>query len=325
MDDSRTSLNGNNASRNNSCADRNRDTGVRLTPVGRATWFFRCVVNNILSGNPAQISDIQTVKFSPDQLELGPFATGMSPGRFLLERFLFEFPWHKLVEELGSVRAVDFGCGDGTYADRVSGFLGRNLMSYVGIDITADAAWSARESEKVSCSVVDRDAPVFQNLNFLFSITALEHVENDVKVMEAIERSLSSTDAPSIQLHVVPAPRSLWLYLTHGYRQYSKATILRLVRPFLATGKVTIVGIGGRKTAKVHKKWIRNGIFSRGGQKRFSDPNGYRISLEKAFSEERNQKSGGSPILYAVIIQLNTSEQLFLGPRGGLSGGRGWI
>lgn len=315
MGDSGTSPSAKSASRRNACADSNLETGLSLTPVGRAKWVFRCVVNNLLPRGLAQSPGIQTARFSPNQVVLGPTPSGVSPGRFLLERFLSEFPWHKLVEELSSVRVVDFGCGSGGYADQVSGFLGTNLNSYVGVDIAPDDTWSARENKKVSFRVVDRDAPVFPSFNFLFSITALEHVENDVAVMEAIARSLASRDAPSVQLHVVPAPRSLWLYLTHGYRQYSKATILSLVRPFLATGRVTIIGIGGRKSAKVHKKWIRNGVFSRRGQKRFSDPNGYSVALEKAVLAERLQKFRGAPILYGVIIESNIPGQSFLEPR----------
>ena len=64
-----------------------------------------------------------------------------------------------------------------------------------------------------------------KKINFVISQSALEHIEKDTFVIEEITKKLSENNTPYIQIHMVPACKCLWLYLWHGYRQYSKKNL----------------------------------------------------------------------------------------------------
>ena len=64
--------------------------------------------------------------------------------------------------------------------------------------------------------------------NFVVSQSALEHIENDTDALISVTKKLRLSSKNFIQVHMVPAPASLPLYLWHGWRQYSLRNLSKL-------------------------------------------------------------------------------------------------
>lgn len=291
------------ASRTNISADSNRESGYRLGPFGVLWWFLRCFINNSLPAKKNASANIRIGAFRPASIEVSEMDATKSPGRILLDRFLDEFPWQRAFEQLGPISMIDFGCGRGGYTAKLGELLGDRLRVAYGFDLMPHEDWDINAGDKVHFGVVQRDFLSLPEHNFAISVTSLEHVQFDAGVIDVVTQTLNQHAKPSIQVHILPAPGSLYLYLTHGYRQYSISTIATLFGDTEEPGKVTVFGLGGMATARVHRRWIRNDLIGFRGQKRLRDPVGYRKALSKALSIEKKTDRNGPPILYAVVVE----------------------
>ena len=90
------------------------------------------------------------------------------------------------------------------------------------------------------------------------SQSALEHIQYDTLTIEKITNELIKNKKPFVQVHMVPAASSLWLYMWHGWRQYSQKN-LEIIGDSLKkkdTVNISIVPLGGTKSFWTHLRFI---------------------------------------------------------------------
>ena len=184
-------------------------------------------------------------RWRPPAEALSPDAFGTaSPGRVLTEAFIrHQLP--KLVPPR-EIDVLDVGCGSGRTCSLLaqSGYRGR----YTGVDQNdrfGAARWAARGFEMRFMQGDIHTVPIDGPFDLIISISVLEHVADDTRLMPRLD-SLLSPDG--VQLHVVPAPAGLLVYLWHGYRQYSA----RAVAERFGTDSTIAYALGGTASFALH-------------------------------------------------------------------------
>lgn len=174
-----------------------------------------------------------------------------SPHRLHVHEFLRrELP---RLAPVGQIAALDLGCG--------SGYLRHILLeigysgSWVGLDLDKhkdyDQNWSTTSGAFKSSLLkanVENIPLAGERFDLVLSLTALEHVRHD-DVALANCGSLVKRDG-GVQVHFIPASPSLFLFLFHGYRQYTPARLEYLTQ--LMDGRIEMYRLGGLFTFLLH-------------------------------------------------------------------------
>ncbi len=169
-----------------------------------------------------------------------------SPSRALTESFLFR----QLPELLpvGEIRVLDIGCGAGGLVRLLAemGYRG----SYVGIDIQDAFDHSEDSSFKKQFFVVDaHQYQPDEKFDLVVSISALEHIPDDNHLISGLADLLT---ARGLQLHFVPSQWALPVYLWHGYRQYTAASLEQR----FGVDRVALFRLGGIASFFLHFLFI---------------------------------------------------------------------
>ena len=171
-----------------------------------------------------------------------------SPLRTLSEAFLREeLPLHYPVRK---VAVLDIGCGSGRLAAQMSdaGYRGQ----YTGVDAANRFAAHDLASPAFQMTFVHGDAHDVRldgPYDLVLSVSALEHIADDKRLLDRLDKLLSPD---GLQVHIVPAPAALLLYLWHGYRQYG---IPALTDRF-GVRSVRVFALGGAASWLLHFLWI---------------------------------------------------------------------
>ncbi len=192
---------------------------------------FQYLLQNFAQGIIGHFSLQKTQYWFSSDIEKGNF----SPGRKYIDSFLR----HQLKEITPprSLSVLDIGCGTG-YIRQIlvdQGFSG----NYVGVDV--QDYFKREDGGNFSSTFVEKRIEDFESeekFDLIISNTALEHIENDTL---AIEKCRNFLKEGGVAVHLVPSSWALFLYLFHGYRQYSRRRIAAL----FSGSNTTVYRLGG--------------------------------------------------------------------------------
>ena len=221
--------------------------------LNRLLYFYQCIKNhNIKHFN-------ESCKIIEPTLSIKNLKTfNKSPSRLLCDGLWNTIDYENLKSQFDSkLNFFDIGCGSGEYGKLVEKFSGPYFGSYTGLDI-----YKNENYPNEFIHIKDKAENIFQHINkdinFVISQSALEHVEKDVFVIEEITRKFNENSKNFIQVHMIPATKCLWLYLWHGYRQYSNNNLSNI--SYLLKKKfeinTSIVPLGGTSSFWTHLKNI---------------------------------------------------------------------
>jgi SAM-dependent methyltransferase len=244
---------------------------------------------------------------------------GLSPGRALSNFFWMTLPWPDIRRALGGeVHVLDVGCGSGGYFERLKRWSQGTIRSYRGVDLTERPEWSSISAAHPEASFSVIEAPflasdVPSRTNLIITQSAIEHFEFDALFFCEVQKFVGRTSRPLLQVHLVPSAACLWLYIRHGYRQYTPYTIDKMTTCFSKddTHKI-LVPLGGRYCNRLHFFAVTLSQLTRGcrADQRKTNPERYQSQLRTAILKDI-QQPGRSPSFYAIVLasRLNLDLQ----------------
>lgn len=163
-----------------------------------------------------------TKYFSPKKIK----EKHASPGRIYADMFLYE----KLEEIIPQkeIKVLDIGCGSG-YVRKIFSELGYKI-NYTGVDVKKHSDFEKYNQYAITSELIESKIEDFQTdkkFDLVFSICALEHIKDDIS---AVSKTWKFLKPKGIQIHIVPTFWSLFLYLWHGYRQYTPALLEKMFK-----------------------------------------------------------------------------------------------
>lgn len=230
-----------------------------------------------------------------------------SPGRALSDLFLTKINWGYCRDLLGDIRIFDTGCGTGEYALKLHKAAQGHLQAYFGVDIRERAEWPELMKanpwmtlRKLGSSDVGPAIP--EDTTVFFTISAIEHFEQDLRYFARLNDFVSTAKRPVLQIHIFPAGATLKTYLLHGVRQYTPRTVAKLVQRFPHdTTQNLLYSLGGPKCNRLHFSLITVPVHT-------GRPLRKGISLEE-YAKLRNsailedaKSNGQQPSVYALLM-----------------------
>ena len=216
--------------------------------LNRFLYFYHCFKNHHLGLKYPQ----ETIEPKLSIKKLDTF--NKSPSRLLCDGLWGSIDYENLKKQLNSnFNFFDVGCGSGIYGKLFQNFSNPFFESYTGIDVYKNPRFPSEFKH-----IEDKAENVFKyidkKINFVTSQSALEHIEKDLLVLEEITRKLKENNKNFIQIHMVPASRCLWLYLWHGYRQYSMKNISNISNQLKKKFNINtlVVPLGGTSSFWTH-------------------------------------------------------------------------
>jgi 2-polyprenyl-3-methyl-5-hydroxy-6-metoxy-1,4-benzoquinol methylase len=259
---------------------------IQLSPADRLRYLMRNVWANIRTVGRGPDSRI----FVPDLVRAQDIEAGQSPGRLLTE-LLFEAQLPRLISPR-ELRVIEIGCGSGSMVHRLArlGYRGR----YTGVDINDRFRRDHPAGFPFAIAYHQIDAHAFapsDTIDLMLSVSTLEHIPHDTAL---IQRLPSMFNPGGVEVHVVPSGASLMVYLWHGFRQYTPAT---LVMKF--GREIELIRLGGLGSYLLHLVFITipDLFFRRSWRKRA--PRLYRKLLLGALRIDRLLPF--FPLAYVVI------------------------
>jgi hypothetical protein len=236
-------------------------------------------------------------------LHLKSLSEPQSPSRILSNIFWESLDWHFITEILqGEIRAIEIGCGSGRYGRKISQLT--QIESYTGVDIANSHEWNSNSDSNfdyVLGSYEDFDS-IVTNQNLVFTQSAVEHFENDLKFFRLIGDYARSVSFPVLSIHLLPTPAGLYKFLLHGIRQYNKRSISNLVTFAGPSNYAVLYSLGGLRSNIFHfvgitlrslilRKWI------------VSEPiESYKLKVAGPLVIDSKRKSIRHPSFYALVI-----------------------
>jgi hypothetical protein len=211
----------------------------KLSWVQKLLYFPQC----IKGWNANVAKDLLTTRFvnlKPIDQETG------SPSRRLSNMYWNTLNWDSLAAQLGGkVKVFDVACGAGQYGLRYRDYLGESFDGYTGLDIYKHADFPPAFTHINDKAENIRD--YIDDHNLIVSQSALEHIEDDVGVLVSSVIAQKALGKPFLQIHLLPASSCLFLYLWHGWRQYSIKNLSAISERLTDLGGVNtqIVPLGG--------------------------------------------------------------------------------
>lgn len=283
----------------------NADNGLGV--VGKTAWLLFNAINNTFPFYSVDRNLIQA-DFTVEDLDAGwdEFRQGVSPARRLCDLFWKHLQWRTLARDLGGgIRALEVGCGSGSYGELLNRFAGGRLR-YRGVDISAHPAWG-----KYDCSMgyefFQADSagdihPYLKDINFVFTQSALEHFSEDLTFFQQIADFVRNANYAVFQAHLFPSADCITTFPWHGIREYTPRTISKITRLFQANTRKTLYRLGSSRCNKVHRRWITLPSYTARGDQRGRDVSAYDRELKEAIRKDMDDP-GKETCFYALVIQ----------------------
>ena len=261
--------------------------------LNKLLYFFQCINNHKKGSNESCEINNATLSI----LNLDTF--DKSPSRLLCDGLLNSMDYGNLKLQLNSdLNFFDIGCGSGKYGKLLRKLSNQYFGSYTGLDIYKNDKYPA-EFNHICAKAENVSQYINKKINFVISQSALEHIEKDTFVIEEITKKLYENNTPFIQIHMVPASKCLWLYLLHGYRQYSKKNLSNISNQLKKRFNVNtyIIPLGGNISFWTHLRYITLPVFFK-----------KRILKDKLF-KWCNQKNVEKKIIKSVNKELDCNQE----------------
>lgn len=292
----------------------NLNADKKLGRFKKIAYFILNFINNIFPNNRIDPSaKLCFFNITPSKSDFEKIDQMGSPSRILSQLFLLNLPWSDIKKELGDINVLDIGCGSGLYGERLSHYSGGLVSNYKGVDIAENPTWKDLKLKHSNFSfeqIKNEDilSCIPPKTNLFFSQSSLEHLD-DVLYFNQIKEYVEKHKEPIIQIHLVPAPFGLLLYLLHGIRQYTPRNISKLTKIFNKNDIKIIYQLGGKYCNRIHFKFITlPSLIMKSDDKRKSQPIMYQKALEDAII--RDQKNGlKHPAFYAFVIHSHLNNK----------------
>jgi len=222
-----------------------------------------------------------------------------SPSRLLCDGLWNSIDYGNLKLQLNSdLNFFDIGCGSGRYGKLLKKISNQYFGSYTGLDIYKNDKYPV-EFNHICSKAESGSQYINKKINFVISQSALKHIEKDTFVIEEITKKLCKNNTPFIQIHMVPASKCLWLYLWHGYRQYSKKNLSNISNQLKKKINVNtcIIPLGGNNSFWTHLRYITLPGFIK------------KIILKDKAFKWCNQKNVDEKIIKSVNKELDCNEE----------------
>ncbi len=220
--------------------------------LNRLLYFFQCIKDH----NKGSTELCEIMKPTLSILNLDTF--NKTPSRLLSDGFWNSIDYENLRLKLNSdINFFDIGCGSGIYGQLLKKISNQYFGSYTGLDIYKNDKYPS-EFEHICDRAKNISKYLTKKINFVMSQSALEHIENDTFVIEEITKKLNENNSPFVQIHIVPASISLWIYLWHGYRQYSLKNLSSISNQLKKKFDVNtyVIPLGGKISFWTHFRHI---------------------------------------------------------------------
>jgi SAM-dependent methyltransferase len=282
----------------------------KLSRAERILWMLYNLFNNSFP-RVSLDSKLNEAMFSLTEQQLsamwGGIASTASPARALCDLFWTHLPWGIISNELGSITALEVGCGSGTYGRLLNALLGESLERYIGVDIKADAQWSGYSIDpRFSFDVGSaRESGKFlPGCNLIFTQSALEHFEEDLVYFDQVSQYVLRSGHPILQVHLIPSAACMTTFPWHGVREYTPRKLSRITRLFGSETEKCLFSLGGAACNRTHRKFITWPNLRRGIDLRHAENSRYRHCLRSAILNDFHG-TGRKPAFYALALASN--------------------
>lgn len=187
------------------------------------SWLlkFKYLAYNLKRGILGMSFGVKTSYWNPTKVEF----SNDSPGRKYINNFL-ETNFPLLLKEK-QISVLDIGCGSG-YVRKILAELGYG-GNYVGVDVVLDRFkedLAPAFKSKLDITPIE-EFNSDQKFDLTFSMTSLEHIPDNIT---AVAKAKEFTKNGGLQIHIVPSFWALFLYLYHGFRQYTPKYLKELFK-----------------------------------------------------------------------------------------------
>jgi SAM-dependent methyltransferase len=234
-----------------------------------------------------------------------------SPSRRLSDMFWMSLPWSDIARALkGPVAVAEIGCGSGSLGELIAGYLPD--IDYLGCDLFAHPDWEKRTSARFRFRVADARnvADALRGKNLIVTQSALEHFEEDLTFFRQVADEAKASGAPLLQIHLMPSPACLWLYLWHGYRQYSHRRLEEIAALFGQDAFAAVVGLGARRCNAVHAAYITRPMLTGRPDRRDTETAAYVAEATQAITTDMAHPDFARASFYALVIGSHLDQEI---------------
>tara|TARA_B100001093_G_scaffold473020_1_gene496608 strand:- start:322 stop:1242 length:921 start_codon:yes stop_codon:yes gene_type:complete len=224
--------------------------GDNILSLFERFWYFpQCIKNHFMERKLSITLKKPRLNFNKIQTCTG------SPSRIACNTFWKSVDYEKISKSIGEeLNFFDIGSGNGEYGNLMKNLSGNSFGSYAGIDIYKHNDYPL-EFHHYLDDAKNISKYINKNINFIISQSSLEHIKDDRLVIEEVTRNLIKLNKRFLQIHMVPSAPSLYLYLWHGWRQYSLRNISNIsnkIKMISDDVEIFVIPIGGYKGFIVH-------------------------------------------------------------------------